>query len=229
MICNYNHNTIFHRITRIPIQWFFVAFLCSQIGHSTSCQFDQFFVAFWHSGPHCFDAFFALPREIITIDCCVLLVGTCQPPHLFRILLSCRCPNTPLAICIPCKVCAEVQQFVHLYQGPHASVALRRRLGRAVPSKLIISVGERSERFHRVRALLAVGRVVLSNWASARRVTAAEANAMCYTGVNEESQERVCIGAAAMRWLWCCCRAVTALRERERERRHCWELEEVNT
>jgi len=151
MICNYNHNTIFHRITRIPIQWFIVAFLCSQIGHSTSCQFDQFFVAFWHSGPHCFDAFFALPREIITIDCCVLLVGTCQPPHLFRILLSCRCPNTPLAICIPCKVCAEVQQFVHLYQGPHASVALRRRLGRAVPSKLIISVGERSERFHRVR------------------------------------------------------------------------------
>ena len=42
-------------------------------------------------------------------------------------------------------------------------MALRRRLGRAVPSKLIISVGERSERFHRVRALLAVGRVVLSN------------------------------------------------------------------
>ena len=117
MICNYNHNTIFHRITRIPIQWFIVAFLCSQIGHSTSCQFDQFFIAFWHSGPHCFDAFFALPREIITIDCCVLLVGTCQPPHLFRILLSCRFPNTPLAICIPCKVCAEVQQFLHLIKA----------------------------------------------------------------------------------------------------------------
>jgi hypothetical protein len=40
---------------------------------------------------------------------------------------------------------------------------VRRRVGRAVPSKLIISVGERSERFRRVRALLAVGRVVLSN------------------------------------------------------------------
>ena len=106
---------------------------------------------------------------------------------------------------------------MHLYQGPHASVALRRRLGRAVPSKLIISVGERSERFHRVRALLAVGRVVLSN-SSARRVTAAEANAMCYTGVNEESQERVCIGAAAMRWLWCCGRAVGSC-EREKEER----------
>ena len=103
------------------------------------------------------------------------------------------------------------------HQGPHASVALRRRLGRAVPSKLIISVGERSERFHRVRALLAVGRVVLSN-SSARRVTAAEANAMCYTGVNEESQERVCIGAAAMRWLWCCGRAVGSC-ERERGER----------
>jgi hypothetical protein len=50
-------------------------------------------------------------------------------------------------------------------RGTHAPVALRRRVGRAVPSKLIIGVGERSDCTlpSRGMALLAVARVVLSN------------------------------------------------------------------
>ena len=96
----------------------------------------------------------------------LIVVSSCwhlPAPHLFQILLSCRCPNTPLAICTPCKSLRRGAAICAPLSRPTRFRGVRRRVGRVVPSKLIISVGERSERFRRVRALLAVGRVVLSN------------------------------------------------------------------
>ena len=163
MNCNYNHKTIFHRITRIPILWFIVTFLCSQIGHSTSCQFDQFFVktvilvltVLMHFSP----SLAKLLRLIVVF----FLLAPASPPHLFRIAFLPLPQHHSARNLYPLQSLRRGAAICAPLSRQHASVALRRRVGREVPSKPIISVGERSERFRRMRALLAVGRVVLSN------------------------------------------------------------------